>query len=115
MMKKKSNDIILIQKKSIILIAVILITNLTNLYLKNHKKECIILKTITITTIITIIIYNLVDINNKNFNLYYYSIIKIIKKRYSEIFGFIESERADIHVIVIKKIFLPKNIMVTTM
>ena len=55
---------------------------------------------------------NLVDANNKNFNLYYYSIIKIIKKRYSEIFGFIESERADIHVIVIKKTSLPKNIMV---
>ena len=55
---------------------------------------------------------NLVDANNKNFNLYYYSIIKIIKKRYSEIFGFIESERADIHVIVIKKTSLPKNSMV---
>ena len=55
---------------------------------------------------------NSIDINNKNFNLYYYSIIKIIKKRYSEIFGFIDSEKADIHVIVIKKILLPKNITV---
>ncbi|MGD1835216.1 MAG: Rpp14/Pop5 family protein [Nitrososphaeraceae archaeon] len=55
---------------------------------------------------------NIINANNKNFNFYYYTIIKIIKKRYSEIFGFIESERANIHVIVIKKIIIPKNAMV---